>query len=202
MSGGHCSARQDAGNIYFVLVSDLDTARRSLSCGHSRTCDARRHALSQKPSRLIIGHVSGQILRLVCIFASCSPAGARTRQLSACSPLVSLPTPRREGRRIWPRRPPQSRSPSGAPTDGRAPSPAAIGDKHEKGRNLGQLLPPVRTPEIFTLPPASPPARAASGSAGPRRPRPWAAPASPDGTAPTRSDRAPPRSSGTGQSRR
>lgn len=149
MSGGHCSARQNAGKIYFVLVSDLDTARRSLSCGHSRTCDARRHALSQKPSRLIIGHVSGQILRLVCIFASCSPAGARTRQLSACSPLVSLPTPRREGRRIWPRRPPQSRSPSGAPTDGRAPSSAAIGDKHEKSRNLGQLLPPVGTPEFF-----------------------------------------------------
>lgn len=47
-------------------------------------------------------------------------------------------------------------------SDGRAsPSPAAIGDKHEKGRNLGQLLPPVGTPEIFTLPPASLPAPAA-----------------------------------------
>ena len=72
VSFGRPSRPSERRNIYFLRR--LRIFRRSRSCGHSRTCPARRHELSQNPCALIIGHVIGQIVRF-CILSSCPRPG-------------------------------------------------------------------------------------------------------------------------------
>ncbi len=57
-------SKASGSRCYFSFwVFKLDTASRIFRCGHSVTCDARVQALSQNPWLLIIGQVSGQIVR-------------------------------------------------------------------------------------------------------------------------------------------
>lgn len=72
VSFGRPSRPSERRNIYFLRR--LRVFRRSRSCGHSRTCPARRQELSQNPCALIIGHVIGQIVRF-CMLSSCPRPG-------------------------------------------------------------------------------------------------------------------------------
>ena len=57
-------SKASGSRCYFSFwVFKLDTVSRIFRCGHSVTCDARVQALSQNPWLLIIGQVSGQIVR-------------------------------------------------------------------------------------------------------------------------------------------
>ena len=57
-------SKASGSRCYFSLsVFKLDSVSRIFRCGHSVTCAARFHALSQNPWLLIIGQVSGQIVR-------------------------------------------------------------------------------------------------------------------------------------------
>ena len=57
-------SKASGSRCYFSFwVFKLDTVSRIFRCGHSVTCDACVQALSQNPWLLIIGQVSGQIVR-------------------------------------------------------------------------------------------------------------------------------------------
>ena len=71
-------SKASGSRCYFSLsVFKLDTVSRIFRCGHSVTCDARVQALSQNPWLLIIGQVSGQIVRFpISRYASLRPSAA------------------------------------------------------------------------------------------------------------------------------